>query len=103
MMCAAPTEEVLVDLTMRRRRPRGVASLATTSALVAATLVSGASGAMAKTTAPCRVKNMTTLAVYRGSGSNLQVALDAADPGETLQIQGVCVGTFSVVQDVSLS
>jgi len=58
--------------------------------------------AMAGSASPCSVKNMATLAVYEGSGSNLQAAIDAARPGVRLRVQGVCVGTFAIGQDLAL-
>ena len=93
-----------MDLALTRRRPgRGMFSLAVMIALVAGTLLFLAPSATASAMTPCKVKNMGTLLVYKGSGSNLQVAIDAADPGVTLQVKGVCLGTFTLGQDLSLA
>ena len=50
----------------------------------------------------CKVTNLATLAVYGGSGTNLQTAIDAASLGVTLQVQGVCIGNFRISQNVNL-
>ena len=78
------------------RVPRIVAVLAL---VVGTTILAPAAGAAA---APCRVTNATTLAVYTGSGSNLQTAIDAAAPGTTLRIGGACVGNFIIGKNLRL-
>lgn len=58
----------------------------------------------ARATAPlCTVRNLSTTTVYTGSGSNLQTAINAANSSATLQIQGVCVGNFSISQSLALT
>ena len=49
------------------------------------------------------MKNLSTSAVYTGAGLNLQTAIDAANPGAVLQIQGACVGTFTIGKNLALT
>lgn len=49
--------------------------------------------------APCKVKSVASLAVFNGTGSNLQDAIYAAGLGDTLQVSGICVGNFAVSQE----
>ncbi len=77
------------------------------SCLAIAVLVSGALAVLgpsagANTNPACKVTNLATHGVYNGSGTNLQTAIDAANPGVTLQVQGVCTGTFSISHDITL-
>ncbi len=51
---------------------------------------------------PCGVKNLRTGRTYRGTGSNLQTAIDAAGAGSRLRIRGVCSGTFSIARSLKL-
>jgi hypothetical protein len=93
-----------VELDLRQRSTAfSTISLAVTIALVIGTLLLLGPPGMASATTPCNVKNLATLLVYKGSGSNLQVAIDAADPGVTLRVKGVCLGTFTIGQDLSLA
>jgi len=66
----------------------------TTLATVVATVTALATAALA-TTPPCMVTNLSTMAVYTGTGANLQIAIDAASSGVSLQIKGTCVGRFN--------
>ena len=63
--------------------------------LVTGILVVLAPGAVA-TNPTCFVRNLTTTHLYRGSGPNLQKAIDAAAPGTTLTVRGVCRGNFTI-------
>ena len=72
------------------RMIRTVATLAAMAALIIPPAVT-ASAAVP----PCRVTNLTTKAVYTGTGANLQTAIDAASSGVSLRINGTCVGTFN--------
>ena len=58
--------------------------------------------ALASTPPPCRVKDPTSGVVYRGRGSNLQVAINVAGPGSLLLIRGTCVGNFRITNDLKL-
>jgi nitrous oxidase accessory protein NosD len=44
----------------------------------------------------------TTL-VRCGAGTDLQTAIDAAAPGDTLIVKGMCIGTFMIDKDLTLS
>ncbi len=44
----------------------------------------------------------STTLVDCGSGAKLQAAIDAAGPGDTLQIQGTCFGHFVIDHDLTL-
>jgi hypothetical protein len=46
----------------------------------------------------CWVRNTS----QHGAGSDLQAAIDAAGPGDTLRVRGVCAGSFTVEQDLTL-
>ena len=87
--------------TRERRTPRRAVSIVTTAALALGAFALLAPAAEAANP-PCKVTNLATLAVYGGSGSNLQTAIDAANAGVTLQVQGVCVGNFTISQDLTL-
>ena len=84
------------DTRERRTTPRTVSILATL-ALVGALLsmLSGAASAAPKKT--CRVENTTLGKRYAPStGASLQPAIDEAVSGYTLEIQGRCVGVFTI-------
>jgi nitrous oxidase accessory protein NosD len=59
--------------------------------------------AKAPSTKTCSVKN-TSLGKRYGttSGSGLQTAIDAARPGNTIEVSGRCVGNFVIGQSLSL-
>ena len=61
-------------------------SLALTSALVALSILA------------VPVAAATTTVVDCGAGADLQAAIDAASPGDTLLIKGTCVGSFRAVE-----
>jgi hypothetical protein len=75
--------------------------------VAALTLVIGALAARAPsagaTTGPCKVTNPRTHHVYVGSGSNLQLAIDAAIPGTNLRVKGRCVGDFTIEAKLELT
>jgi hypothetical protein len=86
-----------------RRTPRRVISVLAASTLVAGMLAALAPGAGAAGTKRCWVKN-TTLAKSYGPamGSVLQGAIDAAEPGNTLDVRGRCIGNFWITKDLTL-
>lgn len=53
---------------------------------------------------PCRVKNVSTGATYGSSSSagDLQLAIDEAGQGQTLQVSGVCYGGFEISEDLTI-
>jgi hypothetical protein len=53
----------------------------------------------------CQVTNLATSATYTSetSANPLQDAIDAATPGDTLQIRGTCVGSFVIAKDLTLA
>jgi len=86
-----------------RRTPRRSISLIATGLVLVAlvAIVAPAAGAAAKKT--CWVKN-TTLAKSYGpaTGSVLQGAIDAAKPGNNLEVRGLCVGNFTINKNLTL-
>jgi hypothetical protein len=70
-------------------------------------LVAGLVGALASPASaaqePCKVRDLSTMLVYAGYGQNLQTAIDAAQPGTKLRITGVCIGTFTIGEDLTLN
>jgi PA domain len=64
--------------------------------LVAGLLGIGSTASAAPAT--CEVDNSTTLATY----SSLQAAIDAASAGNTLEVKGICVGTFTVTKNLRI-
>jgi putative cofactor-binding repeat protein/predicted outer membrane repeat protein len=52
--------------------------------------------------AQCRVLNLSTGVAYKGSGQNLQTAIDAASAGATLRIIGSCVGSYNIDRTLTL-
>jgi hypothetical protein len=78
-------------------KSRVVTVVATTS-LAFATLVVGPPSAQAEPT-PCLSKNLTT---GDAASSDLQAVIDAASPGATIQVEGVCVGGFVINKDLEL-
>src|SRR5262245_6688165 len=64
--------------------------------LVAAMLGIGSTASAAP--ASCEVDNSTTLAAY----TSLQSAIDAASPGDTLEVKGTCVGTSTVTKNLRI-
>jgi hypothetical protein len=47
----------------------------------------------------CRARNVTKDAP---NGSNLQIVIDAADPGDTIAVRYVCVGAFQIGKDLTI-
>ena len=47
----------------------------------------------------CQAKNLTTGAV---ANPDLQVVIDAASPGDRIQVKGVCVGNFTIDKDLTV-
>jgi nitrous oxidase accessory protein NosD len=47
----------------------------------------------------CRARNVTK---DRPSRLNLQLVIDAADPGDTIAVRYVCVGNFTIAKDLRL-
>ena len=47
----------------------------------------------------CQARNVTK---DLPSGSDLQIVIDAADPGDTIAVQYVCVGNFTISKDLTL-
>jgi hypothetical protein len=79
-----------------RRRVRVLAALATGGLLVIAfATLSPVAGAKAPT---CRVTNLQTAVAYNDNGQALNDAIAAATSGDTLQIKGVCSGSYTVSQ-----
>jgi hypothetical protein len=72
--------------------------------LVAAVLVLGPVSSMATAaTKTCGVRNTTLGKSYRASaGTGLQVAIDAARPGDTIAVRGRCVGNYSIGTSLTL-
>ena len=56
----------------------------------------GATGITTFEVAPCNVTNQTTAVQYAGTGPNLQAAIDAAQSGDTIEIQGLCLGNYVI-------
>jgi hypothetical protein len=71
-------------------------------ALVIGTLAVLSPAAHASPGAPCKVTNLTTAQVYKGSGSNLQSAIDQAANGTRLRVRGHCVGNYTIGKDLTL-
>jgi hypothetical protein len=85
---------------MASSRTANVAVVVFVVALAAASL--GSITAAAAAAPPCVVRNVATNQVYRGSGSNLQQAIDEAGLGAILKVSGVCVGNFTVGRNLKL-
>ncbi len=49
--------------------------------------------------ATCASKNLTAGGV---ASSDLQGVIDSADPGDTIQVEGVCIGRFTIKKDLVL-
>lgn len=81
----------------RSTHPRRWRSLLT-GGLVAGVVLALAPAAEAAK--PCSVTNRDTGVRY---GSSLQLAIDEAAAGNTLQVRGRCVGTFAISVDLSLA
>ena len=79
------------------RRSRRAAFLMTLSLLVGA-LVSLAPHASAAVNT-CRARNVTK---DRSTRRNLQLVIDAADPGDTIAVKYMCVGNFTIAKDLEL-
>ena len=47
----------------------------------------------------CQARNVTK---DLPSGSDLQIVIDAADPGDTIAVRSVCVGNFTISKDLTL-
>lgn len=47
----------------------------------------------------CRATNLTQVAP---TGSSLQAAIDAADPGDEILVEGVCRGSFTIDRDLTV-
>jgi predicted outer membrane repeat protein len=89
----------------RRRGTRRTASLRALVAfvLIAAALAGTTATADAGGSGSCRVTNTTTGAsVGPGSGGVLQVAINAARKGDTLEVRGVCVGEYTIAKTLQL-
>jgi hypothetical protein len=69
-----------------------------TSSLVVGGLVTLAPHANAAVNT-CRARNVTK---DRPSRLNLQLVIDAADPGDTVAVRYVCVGNFTIAKDLRL-
>ena len=54
-------------------------------------------------TAACEVKNQSKGVRYDGAGGNLQTAINAATPGDTLTIQGLCTGNYTLNGNLTLT
>jgi PA domain len=65
--------------------------------LVAAMLGIGSTASAAP--ASCEVDNSTSFATY----SSLQAGIDAASPGDTLEVKGTCVGTSTVTKSLRIN
>ena len=89
-------------MTSERRGLHGVYRIITTFALAAGLLVPLTLDARASVPQPCGVKNLRNGRSHRGTGSNLQTAIDAAGPGSHLRIRGLCRGTFSIDRSLTL-
>ncbi len=93
--------EIIPDGSAHRRRVLGRTSafgVVVTLALVVGQFAVWAPSAGAGS-ATCWVKNMTTYV----TGSDLQAAIDAASPGDTLKVRGVCHGSFAIDRDLTLA
>ena len=85
----------LVRVVRQRRTSRFVVSIVVTSCLAVGIVpAAGARGA-----STCQVKNLTQGTVGR---PNLQAAINAAYPGDTISVKGVCVGSFTIDKDLTL-
>jgi hypothetical protein len=84
---------------MRMRRLVAVGVVA--AALVGTTATAGAGGAAGS--GSCQVTNTRSgRSLGPGSGSVLQVAIDAARTGDTLRVRGVCIGEYTISKPLSL-
>lgn len=53
--------------------------------------------------AACQVKNQSTGVRYDGAGANLQTAINGATPGDTLTVQGLCTGNYTLNGNLMLT
>lgn len=96
-MCRRTEAHRVAISTAPRRSAVCITLLALT--LIAVTSVSNDEALAAER---CSVTNARTGDTSRGRGGNLQDALDAVDPGDTLRIEGICIGRFKVTVRVRL-
>ncbi len=80
------------------RPPRSVVSLVATLGMVVAMLIVSEPGAGAVGNT-CRATNLTQASPSR---SNLQAAINAADPGDMISVKGVCFGGFEIDKNLTL-
>src|SRR6185369_14002206 len=84
--------------THRRDAPRSISRFLATFALASMWIaVPGTdAGAIANT---CQARNTTK----GGSNhSDLQGVIDAANPGDTIEVRNLCVGTFAIAKDLTI-
>ena len=89
------------------RRSRHGLRIAPLLSFVVATCAAFAVGAVAVTpvlaaTPTCVVRNMRSTATLRGSGVALKLSLTGAQAGDTLRIEGICAGSFTLARNVTL-
>ena len=84
-------------VTHERRTPRRMVSILATLGLMAGMLSVLTAAASAAPTKTCRVENTTLGKRYAPSiGASLQLAINDAASGSTLEVRGRCVGVFSI-------
>jgi hypothetical protein len=89
-------------VTRDGRTPRMVSILAALG-MLAGMLSVFTAAAIAAPTKTCRVENTTSRERYAPStGASLQLAINEADSGDTLEIRGRCVGVFTIDKTLTL-
>jgi hypothetical protein len=89
----------LINIHDRRSMARVRATAAVSIGVLALSLCGLTAGPVQAARGPCTVTNVTA---GGASSSDLQAEIDAADPGDTLTVVGVCDGPFAISKTLTM-